>query len=167
LVNLYNKSKESLRQALQQLDTEKKEAENLRVQLEQSLKETGPLRDQLDVLSTKLRLLQSESDSKDAQLKSARAYNVQLKAELAETVSRKDECNEQLQRECARLKKELSIESSKQTTKKTESLQADVSRLETENNLYKVYFKLLFVSESKGKYCRSQENHNIFAKSNQ
>ncbi len=95
-----------LRQTSLQLESERKESENLRIQLEKALKETEPLKEALETAQLKLISLQRELEIKDAQLNSTRAYNTQLKAELQESLSKQDDL-EQSRRELAKLKKDF------------------------------------------------------------
>ena len=92
--------------ALGQLEKEKKERENLRDQLEQAIQENQPLKDKLSDISGKFSALKNELDSKETQLKSARAYTSQLNAELQVHINKKDE-SEKLQRDLLKAQKEI------------------------------------------------------------
>jgi predicted RNase H-like nuclease (RuvC/YqgF family) len=70
------------------------------------LRETGPLRDKVELQNQQIGHLQKELESKDSQLKSVKSYNTQIRAELQQNIQQREEL-ESSQREIQRLRKEL------------------------------------------------------------
>lgn len=89
-----------------QVEQEKKESNNLRIELEQALKSIQPLKDNISQLTSEISLLKKSNEAKEAQLNSSRSFITQLKAELQEHHNKKEE-TEKLQKEITRLQKEV------------------------------------------------------------